>query len=142
MANLQAAVRAFATEDTRPSHVTASVNRLLCRNIAVGKFVTFAYAIAGRGLGASGAFASAAAGVVHAVAPARGAANGYFSRYLQPGVSPWSDWLVLELAGVPNASAKILGSGNKINNTKATIAALKKLKLAKKQEKAPAEAAA
>ncbi|HSD12726.1 MAG TPA: 30S ribosomal protein S5 [Patescibacteria group bacterium] len=51
--------------------------------------------------------------------------------------------VVLELAGVPNASAKILGSGNKINNTKATIAALKKLKLAKKQEKAPvAEAAA
>ena len=45
MANLQAAVRAFATEDIRPSRVTASVNRLLCRNIAVGKFVTFAYAI-------------------------------------------------------------------------------------------------
>jgi sigma-B regulation protein RsbU (phosphoserine phosphatase) len=45
MSNLQAAVRAFATEDARPSRVTASVNRLLCRNIAVGKFVTFAYAI-------------------------------------------------------------------------------------------------
>jgi sigma-B regulation protein RsbU (phosphoserine phosphatase) len=45
MANLQAAVRAFATEDARPNRVTASVNRLLCRNIAVGKFVTFAYAI-------------------------------------------------------------------------------------------------
>ena len=45
MSNLQAAVRAFATEDARPSQVTASVNRLLCRNIAVGKFVTFAYAI-------------------------------------------------------------------------------------------------
>jgi sigma-B regulation protein RsbU (phosphoserine phosphatase) len=45
MSNLQAAVRAFATEEARPSQVTASVNRLLCRNIAVGKFVTFAYAI-------------------------------------------------------------------------------------------------
>jgi sigma-B regulation protein RsbU (phosphoserine phosphatase) len=45
MSNLQAAVRAFATDDARPSQVTASVNRLLCRNIAVGKFVTFAYAI-------------------------------------------------------------------------------------------------
>lgn len=45
MSNLQAAVRAFATEDARPSQVTVSVNRLLCRNIAVGKFVTFAYAI-------------------------------------------------------------------------------------------------
>lgn len=45
MSNLQAAVRAFATQDARPAQVTASVNRLLCRNIAVGKFVTFAYAI-------------------------------------------------------------------------------------------------
>ena len=45
MSNLQAAVRAFATENARPAQVTASVNRLLCRNIAVGKFVTFAYAI-------------------------------------------------------------------------------------------------
>jgi sigma-B regulation protein RsbU (phosphoserine phosphatase) len=45
MSNLQAAVRAFATETARPSDVTASVNRLLARNISVGKFVTFAYAI-------------------------------------------------------------------------------------------------
>ncbi|MBU1630000.1 30S ribosomal protein S5 [Patescibacteria group bacterium] len=36
---------------------------------------------------------------------------------------------VLELAGVPNVSAKILGSNNKINNVKATFEALKKLKL-------------
>jgi small subunit ribosomal protein S5 len=35
---------------------------------------------------------------------------------------------VLELAGVPNAVSKILGSANKINNVKATFAALKKLK--------------
>ena len=45
MSNLQAAVRAFATEHARPAQVTSSVNRLLCRNIAVGKFVTLAYAI-------------------------------------------------------------------------------------------------
>jgi small subunit ribosomal protein S5 len=36
--------------------------------------------------------------------------------------------IVLELAGVPNVSAKILGSNNKINNVKATFMALKKLK--------------
>ena len=36
--------------------------------------------------------------------------------------------IVLELAGVPNVSAKILGSSNKINNVKATFAALKKLR--------------
>jgi small subunit ribosomal protein S5 len=41
---------------------------------------------------------------------------------------------VLELAGVPNAVSKIMGSSNKINNVKATFAALKKLKLAPKKE--------
>jgi sigma-B regulation protein RsbU (phosphoserine phosphatase) len=45
MSNLQAAVRAFATPSAAPHVVCASVNRLLCRNIAVGKFVTFCYAI-------------------------------------------------------------------------------------------------
>ncbi len=36
--------------------------------------------------------------------------------------------VVLELAGVPNATAKILGSKNKINNTKAAIKALSMFK--------------
>lgn len=35
--------------------------------------------------------------------------------------------VILELAGVPNVVGKILGSKNKINNTKATIEALKSL---------------
>jgi small subunit ribosomal protein S5 len=50
--------------------------------------------------------------------------------------------VVLELAGVPNAVAKILGSNNKINNTKATMAALKLLKAAPKKAKVeePAQA--
>src|SRR4051812_17019964 len=43
MSNLQAAVRAFAQEGTGPSAVTTSVNRLLCRNMASGRFVTFCY---------------------------------------------------------------------------------------------------
>jgi len=37
--------------------------------------------------------------------------------------------IVLELAGVPNVVSKILGSGNKINNVKATFAALRKLRV-------------
>ena len=45
MSNLQAAVRAFAQEGTAPGSVCTSVNRLLCRNIASGKFVTFCYAV-------------------------------------------------------------------------------------------------
>lgn len=43
MSNLQAAVRAFATPTAAPHDVCGSVNRLLCRNIASGKFVTFCY---------------------------------------------------------------------------------------------------
>jgi sigma-B regulation protein RsbU (phosphoserine phosphatase) len=45
MSNLQAAVRAFSTAAAEPHDVCASVNRLLCRNIASGKFVTFCYAV-------------------------------------------------------------------------------------------------
>jgi sigma-B regulation protein RsbU (phosphoserine phosphatase) len=43
MSNLQAAVRAFAQENTAPGSVCTSVNRLLCRNMASGRFVTFCY---------------------------------------------------------------------------------------------------
>ena len=44
MSNLQAAVRAFAQEGAAPGSVCTSVNRLLCRNMASGRFVTFCYA--------------------------------------------------------------------------------------------------
>ena len=44
MSNLQAAVRAFAQESAAPSLVCSSVNRLLCRNMASGRFATFCYA--------------------------------------------------------------------------------------------------
>lgn len=39
--------------------------------------------------------------------------------------------VVMELAGVPNVVGKILGGDNKINNTKATMDALKQLRAAK-----------
>jgi len=44
MSNLQAAVRAFALDSTGPSSICGSVNRLLCRNMASGRFATFCYA--------------------------------------------------------------------------------------------------
>jgi sigma-B regulation protein RsbU (phosphoserine phosphatase) len=44
MSNLQAAVRAFAHEAADPSSICSSVNRLLCRNMASGRFATFCYA--------------------------------------------------------------------------------------------------
>jgi sigma-B regulation protein RsbU (phosphoserine phosphatase) len=48
MSNLQAAVRAYASDHATPQQVATSVNRLLCRNIAVGKFVTFCYLVVDR----------------------------------------------------------------------------------------------
>jgi sigma-B regulation protein RsbU (phosphoserine phosphatase) len=45
MANVQAAVRAFASEAESPAGLCAKVNRLLCENIATGKFVTFLYGV-------------------------------------------------------------------------------------------------
>ena len=44
MSNLQAAVRAFALDAAAPASICASVNRLLCRNMAPGRFATFCYA--------------------------------------------------------------------------------------------------
>ena len=45
MANVQAAVRAFAGDSESPAQVCAKVNLLLHENIATGKFVTFLYGI-------------------------------------------------------------------------------------------------
>jgi sigma-B regulation protein RsbU (phosphoserine phosphatase) len=44
MSNLQAAVRAFAQDTATPASICGSVNRLLCRNMASGRFATFFYA--------------------------------------------------------------------------------------------------
>jgi uncharacterized membrane protein YedE/YeeE len=66
---------------------------------ALGLVLLASFVIAGRGLGASGAFASTAAGVVAAASPARAAASPYFASYLTGG-GPWREWLLLEIAGV------------------------------------------
>jgi len=67
--------------------------------VCLGLVLLAAYVFAGRGLGASGAFASSAAGVVAAASPSRAAANPYFARYLA-GDGPWREWLLFEIAGV------------------------------------------
>jgi sigma-B regulation protein RsbU (phosphoserine phosphatase) len=43
MSNLQAAVRAFATETTTAGELCQQVNRILCGNIAEGRFISFFY---------------------------------------------------------------------------------------------------
>jgi uncharacterized protein len=58
--------------------------------IGVGLALLAAYVLAGRGLGASGAFSTVAA----AVAPRSSATVPYLV------TSPWRDWLVLEIIGV------------------------------------------
>ena len=66
---------------------------------ALGLVLLTAYVLVGRGLGASGAFASTAAGAVAAVAPAHAAASPLFAHYLS-GPGAWFEWLSFELLGV------------------------------------------
>jgi uncharacterized protein len=68
--------------------------------VGLGLVLLTAFVVVGRGLGASGAFTSSAAGVTAAIAPARAAASPLFARYLGESGSPWLDWLVFEIIGV------------------------------------------
>lgn len=45
MANLQATVKAYATEGATPADLCRKVNRAVCASITVGKFITFFYAV-------------------------------------------------------------------------------------------------
>jgi uncharacterized protein len=65
----------------------------------LGLVLLATFVITGRGLGATGAFATTAAGLTHAIAPAHADASPYFARYLV-GDGPWRDWLLFELGGV------------------------------------------
>ena len=68
--------------------------------VGLGLVLLTAFVVMGRGLGASGAFATTAAGVAGAVAPARAAASPLFARYLGAEGGPWLDWLLFEIIGV------------------------------------------
>src|SRR5687768_9154878 len=70
--------------------------------IGIGLVLLTAYVVAGRGLGASGAFASVvAAGAASVQGTAVAAAAPQTAPYLADGLaSPLYDWLVLELIGV------------------------------------------
>ena len=67
---------------------------------ALGLVLLTAFVVMGRGLGASGAFASAASAVSLVVNPEATRSNDYFARYLSADGSPRIDWLVVELIGV------------------------------------------
>jgi uncharacterized membrane protein YedE/YeeE len=70
--------------------------------IGIGLVLLAAYVLVGRGLGASGAFASVVAtGAAAAQGTTRAAIAPATAPYLQQGItSLFTDWLVLELAGV------------------------------------------
>ena len=68
--------------------------------VMLGLVLLAAFVFAGRGLGASGAFAATASGTVAAIAPAYAEGNPYFARYNGRPGGPWRDWLLLEIAGV------------------------------------------
>lgn len=65
----------------------------------LGLVLLAAFVLVGRGLGASGAFASTAAGSVALVAPQQAAASPLFAHYLT-AQGPWLEWLSFELIGV------------------------------------------
>jgi phosphoserine phosphatase RsbU/P len=51
MSNLQATVRAFATDAAPPSELCQQVNRVLCGNVAEGRFISFFYCVVDTELG-------------------------------------------------------------------------------------------
>jgi uncharacterized protein len=68
--------------------------------VGLGLVLLAAFVLTGHGLGASGAFATTAAGTVAAVAPDYASANAYFGRYVASPDGPWRDWLLFEVIGV------------------------------------------
>jgi uncharacterized membrane protein YedE/YeeE len=67
--------------------------------VGVGLALLAAFVLAGRGLGASGAFASTVATGVAAASSAHAGENAFYSAYLG-GRGAIGDWLVVEIIGV------------------------------------------
>ena len=68
----------------------------------LGLVLLSAYLLMGRGLGASGAFASLVSWVMGSIATEHIAGNGFYEKYLDPGRAPHplKDWLVFEVIGI------------------------------------------
>lgn len=67
---------------------------------ALGLVLLASFLLAGRGIGASGAFAAGAAPLAHAITPASVADDAALADRIPGGVAPWNDWIVLELLGL------------------------------------------
>lgn len=67
--------------------------------VGLGLVLLAAYLLAGRGLGASGAFVSVDAGLLAAVDADLAHGSSLFSRHFE-GDGPWRRWLLFEMVGV------------------------------------------
>lgn len=67
--------------------------------VALGLVLFGVILLAGRGLGASGAFAASSASVVHLVAPAKLTPDSYLARWV-PEHGLLGEWIVVEILGV------------------------------------------
>jgi uncharacterized membrane protein YedE/YeeE len=69
--------------------------------VGIGVVLLLSYVIAGRGLGASGAFSSVVTAAVTAVAPTHAATSEHHAAYAaSTGVGLLRDWLVIEVLGI------------------------------------------
>jgi len=68
--------------------------------IALGLVLLASFIIAGRGIGASGAFAATAGPVAAAIAPGTIESQSALADRLPGTFNPWNDWIVLQLLGV------------------------------------------
>ena len=64
----------------------------------LGLVLLAAFVLTGQGLGASGAFANVATGLVATFASGEIAGNNYFARYAAG--TPWTAWMVMEVLGI------------------------------------------
>lgn len=68
--------------------------------IGIGLVLLSAFVIAGRGLGASGAFASVVSFVVNLISPAHTEGNVFYQKYLSRAAHPFQDALFIGVIGV------------------------------------------
>lgn len=68
--------------------------------IGLGLVLLASYVAMGRGLGASGAFATTASGLAAAVDSSAARVHPYFGPYVEQPGGPWRHWLLFEIAGV------------------------------------------
>jgi uncharacterized membrane protein YedE/YeeE len=84
----------------RESHRPTPYSNPYLTGVGLGLVLLTAFVIMGRGLGASGAFASTAAGATALVSPQRAQSSALFAGYVNADGGAWADWLIFEIVGV------------------------------------------